>query len=786
MATESTLRYLKFDYQSHKDALLQRVRSRWPLVWNDFLNNSFGIVLIDVMAWSTATIAFLINRVAGELFVGTMTLRESAVILGQNYGYQMRGPTPATVACEATMTSVQSAIVTIQQGTLMRTADDSALPFEVAEDYTIAIGDLTPKETVVEIAPGLAGANTLATTAVVTNGSSNVDLSDSAIDLTQYLEAGQTFQVEGESDEYTIFAIEAAPGAVSNNRIVLAEPYTGSSATVDATVYDKRILLVQGQTVTDQFVSPAGETPKFAVKLTQTPVIQGSVDVLVNSESWSETTNLAAEDGEAKVFFVRTFSTGETIVEFGNDVFGAQIPSEASIDVGYRVGGGIGGNVALNAISTSITGLIQSTASPVTVTVTNGTSSGQGGRDAETLEEARTNIPYYVRTNDRAVTIADYQTIASQFTSAQYGSVAYARATVRTENALLEGNVVSIYSWTTGSSGSLENLSPQLKQALKDYVQSKAVGTDYVQILDGSAVPVPLSLRFKALSGFSVTETAQLVNDTVSATVNALRPGQPLIYSDFLRSLDEVFGVDSVGMATPISDLYPSSSTELFTVPQPDYVYDLERNGVGSPVFSAADGANISLYEAQLPVFPLEAWSIRLFLGNNELTAVPGLLPGEALILGSNLSVNTTQTDGVYIYSSTVNLLTGKVSLWLVGAPGDLTMKLIPVTGYSTERVVNVYVGYTGNNTQTKRREIRSAIRAWSDGLTVGGTMYGVQVAGVTSSRSCIEEVVASVEGVESVTRVALDIPANTADRITAIEFELLRVGNVVLNNQSD
>jgi hypothetical protein len=28
--TENTLRYLKTDFQSHKDALLQRVRARWP------------------------------------------------------------------------------------------------------------------------------------------------------------------------------------------------------------------------------------------------------------------------------------------------------------------------------------------------------------------------------------------------------------------------------------------------------------------------------------------------------------------------------------------------------------------------------------------------------------------------------------------------------------------------------------------------------------------------------------------------------------------------------------
>jgi len=785
MATENTLRYLKFDFQSHKDALVQRVRSRWPRVWNDFLNNSLGIVLIDIVAWSTATTAFMINRIAGEMFVGSMTLRESAVRIGGNFGYQLRGPTPAVVLCEAVLSSAQGALVTIPKGTQIRTSDAEAIPFEVAEDYYIEPGDLSPKSIAAQIAPGLSGPNTLATLAYVTNGLSNVDLADTSIDLTEYVQPGQVFVVD--ATEYVIDAIEAAPGAISNNRIVLSTVYAGTTGTVEAIVYEKRIAMSQGQTVTDSFVAPALQSLNFSVKLSRSPVIDQSVEVQVNHQVWAQIVSMAAASSADKVYVVKTFTTGETIVQFGNDVFGQVIPPEAVIEVAYRTGGGLDGNVELNSINTSITGLIQSIASPVTIALTNQTSSGQGGRDAETLEEARVNIPYFVRTNDRAVTIDDYQTICQQYSDDQFGSVAYARATVRTENALLEGNVVSIYAWTTGTSGGLVALSPQLKQAVRDYMQTKAVGTDYVQILDGDAKPVPVSLRFKTLSGFSVTDTTQLVRQTLTNAVNNLRPGQTLIYSDLVRSLDSVFGVDKVNMSTPIRDVTPSSSIELFTPPQTDFVYEIERNGSGVPVFSTADGFNISLYEAQLPVFPLAAWSFRLFLGANELTVVPGLQPGEALLLGQNLSVNVEQdADKIYIYSSTVNLLTGKVRLWLVGAPGALTMKLIPVTGYSTERVVNVYVGYEGDNTQTKRREIRAAVRAWGDGLTVGGTMFGVPVSGVTSSRSCLKEVAASVAGVDRVNRVALDTPASNADRLTAIDFELLTLGNIVLNNQID
>lgn len=786
MANE-TLRYLKLDFASHKNALLQRVRARWPRLWNDFLSNSFGIVLVELMAWVTTTLAFAINRLAGENYINTMTMRESAVRIGSNFGYALRGPVPASLPCEAVITTPQTVALIIAQGTPVRTAGPVPVAFEVSQDYTIEPGNLAPIQLIVEIAPGLSGANTLAALAVVTNGSVNVDLTDSSIDLTQYVQAGQVFATAVGGTEYGIVSIEGAPGAISNNRIVLADPWTGATGTTQAVVYDKRILLTQGQTVSDRYVSPANVVPNYSVRLTQTPVIEGSPRVLVNSAVWTRVSSFAEATADEEVFLVQTLTTGETIVTFGNGVFGKAIPTEALIELTYRVGGGTAGNVGLNSISTSITGLLESTSSPVTVTLSNTTSTGQGGRDAETLEEARVNIPYYVRANDRAVTLDDYQTLAQQFTDPAYGSVAYVRSLVRYENSLLEGNVVTLYAWTTGHAGGLANLSPQLKQALIDYMRTKAVGTDYVQVLDGLSQPVPISLRFKAYEGFSVVDTQRLVEETVNTTINALRPGQTLIFSDMVRSLDEVYGVASLEMSTPLQNLDTGSTIELLTVPQADFVYNLARNGAGTPVYSEVDGAFISLYEAQLPVFPVKAWSIRLFLGANELTVMPDLTAGYAMLLGENLSDNTEQAeDKTYLYRSRVNLLTGKVQLWLVGAPGDLTMQLIPVQGYSVDRNIDLYIGYTGENTQTKRREIRAALRSWSDGLAIGGTLYATQISGVTASRSNVTDVVASLNGVTSVTRVALDTAASAQERLTALDTELFALASIYVNNQVD
>lgn len=791
MATENTLRYIKLDYQSHKDALLQRIRERYPNTWNDFLANSFGIVLVDIVAWGLATLAFTLNFIGAENFLSTMRLRESAVRLGRLVNYNLRSPSPATVACEAVLGSQPNTALSdiiIAQGTLIRTSDDNNLPFEVAQDYRIAPGSVTPQTLVVTFSPSQAGANVLNTFVNVTENSTNVDPVDSTINLSQFIQAGQTFTVDGVT-LYTIQSIEQAPGAVSlYSRIVLTTAYLGVTATTAASVVDTRIQLIQGQTITERYVAPSGETAGYALKLSRTPVIDNSTLVTVAGETWEQAESVGVSGPFDKVYQVRTLTSGSTVVLFGDGVFGAAVPSNAPIEVVYRVGGGVLGNIDLNVISTSITGTIESLSSPTTILITNLTSTGVGGRDAETLDQARVNIPYYARTNNRAVTLEDYQTMAQQYSDAQLGSVTYARATVRRDNALLEGNIVAIYAWTTGLNGGLVVCTPQLKLALQDYLQTKSVGTDFVQIYDGTARPVPVSLRFKVFDGFSISDTKRLVTDTIRAFVNTLRPGDPIFYSNLLRAVDETYGVDTVNMATPITDLYPSNDLELFSVPQDTFVYALTKNGASTPKDDGSGLGMVSLYTAQLPVFPLACWSFKLYLGTSELTIIPYVTPGYARLFGQNLSTAGTTTVGTETinFDSTVNLLTGQVNLWIRGAPGDLTMKLVTVQGYSTERVVNVYIGYIGENTQSKRREIRSALRSWSDGLAIGGAMYARQVTGISASQVSVTDVTAAISGVDTVTRVALGTPGNNESRVTAADYELLRVGNVIINNQSD
>lgn len=795
MASENTLRYTKIDYQSHKAALLQRVKSRWPLAWNDFSNNNLAMMLVDLIAWTTSTWAFLLNRLAAENFVTTMTLRESAVRVGALTGYKLRGPVPATLLCEASLATAAPSQVKISKGTLINVGEDS-LPFEVKKDYYIETGATTPVEQVVLLDGRQSGAKVVSTNVKVKNGDTVIEVVDKTIDLSLYIEAGQSIRLPRPSPDNTVYvvqAFESEAGAGAENTKIAINPAwssnsTSATETIAIEVIDRRIALIQGQTLVDRFVTPSVETKNLLFRLSQTPIIDGSIKVTVNGTVWAEVENLATENESQEIYEVRTLASGVTTLRFGDGTFGAMLPTDAVLIVSYRVGGGSIGNIPLNSIASSITGFLVSFSNPVNISVRNETAAGQGGRNAETLEEARVNIPFHTKTNNRAVTLDDWQALARSFAHPEHGSVAYARADVRTQNSLLEGNIVYLYAWTTGPEDALVPLNSQLKTALKEFLKTKAVATDYPVVADGTQRPVPVSLRFKVYEGFDVLETQKLVKAELKRIMAALRPGSPVVHSNLLRALDEVQGVDTVSMATPISDLLTSNPSELFTNPIDDYTYKVTRTALGK-VTGKKDNVPVSgnYYSSQLPVSPLAAWSFKMFLGGTELTVVPDTSPGYARLIGEGLIPfgYKDDTNGSDI-KSTVNLLTGEAKFAILGSPGDLTMQLVPFHGYNTERLVNVYIGFSGTNTAERRSTIRAALRAWSEGLSVGGSIFADKISGITQSESNIKAVVESITGTGTVKGIALDNPASKDVRINANEYELLKLGSITLNNRVD
>jgi hypothetical protein len=765
---DDTLRFVKFDYASNLDAIIQRIRARYPSVWNDFQTGNFGRMFLDVVAFTTATTAYAINRAAAENFLSTMTLRESAIRVGSEVSYRLRGPAPSTVSCDATLFSAAAADVLISSGTPLRTADN-VFPFEVDKDYTILVGNTTPIQTIVRFDPSLSGSGVLQTLVQVYAGQDYVDILDTSIPVNEYLSVGQLFRQTGPvGPEYKIQGISAAPNSSNQNRLALSQAWSGIDGAITAEVIDRTITVVQGQTVVEQFVTPSQENPGYTVKLGQTSVIDNSIVMTINGVEWSQVPSLLFYGDTDNVYEATTLPSGSTVVEFGDGKFGVVPATNATLEIAYRVGGGADSNIATGAINTTIVGLIPSLSNPINITVINNLP-GSGGLDAETLDEARANIPAYARANDRAVTQDDYQTIASNFSDPKYGQVRYARAYTRAENDFLERNIVVVSAWTSGVNGSLTPVGGALKATLLDYLQSKAVGTDYVILSDGTTRPIPISIRFKVLPGADVNDTTDSVLAAIKDSVAQLRPGAPLIFSNFIRLIDEVENVDTVNIATPTSDLYPSNQYELFTPPDTAYSYELSIQSSSSEQNS---------YSSTLPVFPLAPWAFQLFMGGVKLEILPGVKPGSAKVSGGNLSTQ---------FESSVDLLSGGVTLSVDGVPGTLTMCLNTALGYSRERNISIYVGYSADgDSQLKRRQIRAALKSWISGFAPGSSIFASKQVNVAASASNVTDVVLGVDGVVSVTRVSFDTANNPSARLDLGATEIALFANIFLNSISD
>jgi len=126
-----------------------------------------------------------------------------------------------------------------------------------------------------------------------------------------------------------------------------------------------------------------------------------------NGSKWTPVRDLLSSARNALNFVVETQNDGSAILRFGDGTLGAAPVN--GLKASYRTGNGLAGNVGAG----TITNVVSTPAVPLTgiVSVRNPIPA-QGGVDGETLDQVRSFAPWAFRTQERAVTEADYATVA--------------------------------------------------------------------------------------------------------------------------------------------------------------------------------------------------------------------------------------------------------------------------------------------------------------------------------------------------------------------------------------
>ncbi len=332
--------------------------------------------------------------------------------------------------------------------------------------------------------------------------------------------------------------------ATPNSNIILSMAESDSAA---SSVWSN-LALLEGALVVETGTFNQVESIK-QVRLSQSPVVEKSVQVYLNSGgsdtsgAWTLVDNLYFASGATDKIYQMVYGDDLTAtVLFGDGILGKSPPVNGSYTITYRIGGGTRGNINSEIINTQIV-----TDEGFTATIENSTQA-TGGRDAETIEQAKKYAPYSFKRQDRLVTPEDYSTFASIYIGAT-GSTGKARAVVR--NAYSSANTIDIYLLQVANSSQLQQATVAYKKELLNAMNLKKMLTDELVIVDGliRTLDLVVSIRVDKELKPKEEEVKGKTRDKILSFfgVDNFDFGKTFVLSDLAR---EIFDLDEVRFAT--------------------------------------------------------------------------------------------------------------------------------------------------------------------------------------------------------------------------------------------
>ncbi|HEX8237098.1 MAG TPA: putative baseplate assembly protein [Abditibacteriaceae bacterium] len=122
---------------------------------------------------------------------------------------------------------------------------------------------------------------------------------------------------------------------------------------------------------------------------------------------WKPRRDLLMSNGSAREFVAETENDGTTFLRFGNDQNGLRPAEGTAFTATYRIGNGAAGNMGAEAIYHIAT-------NDAAIVRVRNPLSARGGTEPESIEDVRQRAPAAFRTQQRAVTPADYSEVTQR------------------------------------------------------------------------------------------------------------------------------------------------------------------------------------------------------------------------------------------------------------------------------------------------------------------------------------------------------------------------------------
>jgi hypothetical protein len=271
---------------------------------------------------------------------------------------------------------------------------------------------------------------------------------------------------------YELFAAD-----VNNN------PIFGQDIVIPAgSTFNKSVIGLEGSSHSANYKSTGKANQTYT--LPYPSVFYNSIQVRSDDLVWEQVENFT----EAKVrpeYIVEYDADYRAKITFGNGKAGLIPPQNSEIKILFRIANRNTTEIITGAFENKVHVSVPGIPHGITVDFKNFTKSDYG-YPGDSINEIRKKLPSFLRTQDRAVTGADYKYLANRFMSAHNGSIGKATAALRNHGCA--GNIIDIIVLAQTGNWKLVKANDNLKSELLEDLNGKKIFTDYLCIKDGEII----------------------------------------------------------------------------------------------------------------------------------------------------------------------------------------------------------------------------------------------------------------------------------------------------------
>lgn len=265
---------------------------------------------------------------------------------------------------------------------------------------------------------------------------------------------------------------------------------------------------------------------------------------------------------------IETYSSNDKVVElyfvgdnaylkFGDGITGSIPKPGSSINITYRVGGGVRGQIGTGVFDEVRSVTPEPPANTSVVVRFRNLVPSTGGTDKEGISEAKKRAPRDYALQRSIVTASDYAQAAKSFSHPYYGTVKKAIATVRTS---LNSNLVEVYVLAEYNSNTPALPSVGLKTGLANYISELNVLTDQVVVLDGALKAVDVQINVVVGKSYDVSVVKSNVEKVIDDyfALDNWELGQPFYVSNLIEAVKSVDGILYLDLINPVDNILPT------------------------------------------------------------------------------------------------------------------------------------------------------------------------------------------------------------------------------------